>query len=140
MSSNGGALLRRETSVANILVIEDNVQIQRAYGRMLRIAGPHNVTMVASGEDAIEHIQKNPLLDIIMSDFNIDGMLNGEQVFRWVENKHPKLARKYIFISDSERAKKLCEEYSLPYLQKPVDNATILETMGKILEALSGHN
>lgn len=122
--------------MANILVIEDDDQLRRAYQRMLRIAGPHNVVLVASGEDAIEAIQKNPLFDAVLSDYNIGGQVNGGDVFSWVEFKLPKLAKKYIFICDSDEAKALCARANIPYLQKPTDNDTILKTLGELLTVL----
>lgn len=104
------------TLVANILIIEDDDILRRSYARMFR---DHFVVAVASGEDAVEEIIKNPLFDVVLSDYKIDGCVDGGQVFGWVKQKYPKLVSKYIFVSSEDAAEELCKSENLTFLMKP---------------------
>lgn len=118
--------------MANILIIEDDRSILHAYERMFRHHGNHHIETARSGEDAIEALQKNPLFDVVLSDYNIDGMVNGGDVFHWAKKHLPKLAMKFIFLSTDDEARKICENHQLIYLGKPARPSDIVAAINQV--------
>lgn len=102
--------------MANVLIIEDNEGVLKAYARALR---DHTLTMVKSGVEALGLLEGG-LFDSIISDYDIEGRLSGGDVFRWVQLNRPELVSKYAFCSHNEDAAQLCAEAGIMYYDKPV--------------------
>lgn len=114
--------------MANILIIEDDSLLRRSYVRMFR---DHHVVAVASGEDAVEEITRNPLFDAVLSDYKIDGCVNGGQVFNWVKTKYPRLVQRYIFVSSEDAAEELCKAENLTFLLKPTSAKEVMAAVAQ---------
>lgn len=118
--------------MADILVIENDKLLQKALRRMLR---GHAVVMVATGLDAIALLE-DVEFDMVISDYDLDGPLTGEDVLKWVRLNKPDLVSKYTFCSGNEdKMERLQREASVQYLLKP---ATAEQVQALIKTVLGG--
>jgi DNA-binding NtrC family response regulator len=72
-----------------ILVIDDDLEILKLIGRMLRKYG-HEVELLQNSADALDVIDKTPGLDAIVSDVlmpNVDGV----EIVQSITKKHPSI-------------------------------------------------
>lgn len=118
--------------MGRVLLIEDNEDVQRAFQRVLR---DHTMVTVTSGLVALETLEATTEFDIIISDYDLDGPLNGEDVFAWVQVNFPELAKKYLFSAANDRAEELCKETNTPFLAKPWKPAELRHTIATIMGA-----
>jgi ActR/RegA family two-component response regulator len=85
--------------VTQILVIEDDPQLQRAYPRMMRKMYPGaEVTVVDNYDDAIGHLDTSPV-GLVISDVDLVGDRTGIDVFAWVQANRPDLVDRYVFVT-----------------------------------------
>ncbi len=90
---------RNPSDVKQILVIEDDPQLQRAYPRMMRKMYPGSeVTVVNSYGDAVGHLEAQPV-DLVVSDVDLVGDRTGIDVFEWVKTHKPHLVDRYVFVT-----------------------------------------
>lgn len=120
--------------MANILIIENDKQLQNAFRRMLR--GEHVVTIVAEGTEALALLSDTPF-DAVVSDYDIDGPLTGEDVWIWVKANKPELVDKYIFCSGNTGVEDMCSAAGIPCLLKPCSRSDIRNAINAVLGGLS---
>jgi DNA-binding response OmpR family regulator len=83
----------------NVLIIEDEIFVQRMY---LRIFKDADVSCVASGEEAINLIRDNPSKwDLIISDQVLAGRIPGRDIYLHLVEYHPHLSKRFIFATRS---------------------------------------
>ncbi len=119
--------------MAKILVIEDDIGICRGWQRALR---GHALTVAHSGEAAIAAIetQKEEVFDIILSDYNINGQLNGIDVYLYATTRHQEYVQRYIFCTDAMEARLFAFEERISFFEKPFN---IMEVKSEIERKLS---
>ena len=71
---------------AHILLVEDEVQVQRVVERALTGHG-YTVTSAKSGRDAIEILERESGVDLVLTDFLMPEM-SGDQLARELERRH----------------------------------------------------
>ena len=105
-------------SQPTILVVEDEVLIRMAVSDYLRECGFH-VIEAGSGDEAVEVLKADTAVDIVFSDVNMPGSLDGFGLAQWIRRERPQL--KVILTSGVARKAKeagdLCEDG--PFLAKP---------------------
>jgi DNA-binding NtrC family response regulator len=62
--------------VGTVLVIEDEVSVRSALGRLLKLRGI-GTSMVATGNDALTLVTEGIRPDLVLSDYNLRGSMNG---------------------------------------------------------------
>jgi len=107
-----------------ILVVEDDVLVRNLAAAYLRESG-FEVIEATSADEAIRVLQAEVRVDIVFSDIQMPGSMDGVGLAHWVRRERPWL--KVILTSGAARTAKeagdLCEHG--PILAKPYDNAEL---------------
>lgn len=118
-----------------VLCIENEASIRRFMERLLRRKFGAVVEFVSSGEEAIQTLEKRTDWVLVISDWNIDGNMDGGSVLLWVMDRAPHLLSKYVFLSSSEWAEKAAAGTGIPFLKKPAGTEDICSTLSPFLQA-----
>jgi PAS domain S-box-containing protein len=119
-------MLEELQGTETILVVDD-VKEQREIAYQLLTRLGYHVDTVASGEDAIGHLQKNAV-DLIVLDMIMDPGLDGLETYREILRFHP--GQKAIIASGFSETERVREAQRLgagAYIKKPY----LLETLGR---------
>ena len=114
----------------SILVVDDVKEQRLIASEMLEKLG-YAVTTVASGEEAVSHVNHYSV-DLIVLDMIMDPGIDGLQTFKQISAIHP--GQKTIIASgysESERVKKAQKMGAGPYIKKPY----LLEKLGRAVKA-----
>jgi CheY-like chemotaxis protein len=99
-----------------VLVIEDDKQLQKAYPRMLRKMYPTaEVFVVDNYVAAVGYLESHPI-KLVISDVDIVGQKTGIDVFAWVKAHRPHLVDKYVFVTGGNPQ---VEQLHYRYAEKP---------------------
>ena len=119
-------------SQPTVLVVEDEVLIRMAVSDYLRECGFH-VVEAGSAEEAIEVLKADTAVDVVFSDINMPGKLDGFGLAQWIRRERPQL--KVILTSGVTRKAKeagsLCEEG--PFLVKPYNHGDLERHIRQLL-------
>jgi CheY-like chemotaxis protein len=116
-----------------VLVVEDEPAISRACQRVLMAEG-FEVDIAMNGLIAMQMVNENTY-DLCLSDIRTPGM-NGIELYRYLEQGHPYLAKKVIFTTGdilNNNIEVFLQEVKRPYLAKPF----MPEDLTKIVKAAS---
>ena len=125
--NNSGAGVKR------ILVVEDESAISQVCQKVLTSEG-FEVDIAINGEVALDMIEEKQY-DLCLIDIRTP-VMNGKELYLWLEEKHPKLASRVIFTTGdvtSGDIQSFLEQVTRPFLPKPF---TPDELKTKIREAL----
>jgi CheY-like chemotaxis protein len=107
-----------------VLVVEDDVLIRTVVAAYLRECG-FDVVEAGSADEAIRVLEADINVDIVFSDVNMPGSMDGFGLAQWLRRERPGL--KIILTSGVARTAKeagdLCEHG--PMLAKPYDHAEL---------------
>lgn len=116
----------------NILVVDDEPVARQSLSDILRLEG-YNVTAVANGEQAVEHV-RNHAVDLIVLDLKMPGM-NGLDVVQVVNQISPDTEIILLTAYGSmESAVEALRQRVHDYLLKPASPGQILESVKRGLE------
>lgn len=116
----------------NILVVDDEPVARQSLSDILRLEG-YNVTAVANGEQAVEHV-RNHAVDLIVLDLKMPGM-NGLDVVQVVNQVSPDTEIILLTAFGSmESAVEALRQRVHDYLLKPASPGQILESVRRGLE------
>lgn len=119
-------------SQPTILVVEDEVLIRMAVSDYLRECG-FRVVEAGSADEAVEVLKADTAVDIVFSDVNMPGSLDGFGLAQWIRRERPRL--KVILTSGVSRKAKeagdLCEES--PFLDKPYHHGDLERHIRQLL-------
>jgi DNA-binding response OmpR family regulator len=119
----------------NILVVDDEPIARQSLSDILRLEG-YNVTSIANGELAVEHVRRYSV-DLIMLDLKMPGM-NGLDVVQVVNQISPDTEIILLTAYGSmESAVEALRQRVHDYLLKPASPAQILESVKRGLERRS---
>jgi CheY-like chemotaxis protein len=115
-----------------ILVVEDEVLVRSIVAAYLRERG-FDVIEASGADEAIRVLQAGVRVDIVFSDVNMPGSMDGFGLAQWVRRERPWL--KVILTSGAARpagaAGDLCE--TGPVLAKPYDHAELEQHIRALL-------
>jgi signal transduction histidine kinase/ActR/RegA family two-component response regulator len=121
--------LRSLKSRRRLLVVDDDVLVARTLARQL---SGHQVEVVASGQAALERLSAaGSSFDLVLCDLMMPDM-TGMDVYEAVEERHPGLAGRFVFISGggvTERSRKFLELHADRVLPKPIDSRQLSELL-----------
>lgn len=128
------ATLRKQTRTA--LVVEDeetilDLQVEYLTGMGLEVHG------VNTGEEALEFLREHPV-DLIISDVRMPGSVDGVQLYGWVKEHRPELAKHFLFVSGDAvgMAKgRVVEASSVPSIRKPFKFEEYSRLVNQLLES-----
>ncbi len=116
----------------NILVVDDEPVARQSLSDILRLEG-YNVSAVANGEQAVEHV-RNHAVDLIVLDLKMPGM-NGLDVVQVVNQLSPDTEIILLTAFGSmESAVEALRQRVHDYLLKPASPSQILESVKRGLE------
>jgi DNA-binding response OmpR family regulator len=119
-----------ETRVPRILVVDDEATTRISLAELLRLEG-YDVSIAASGEDALEVIDRNPPFDLMVLDIKMPGM-DGLQLTEAVQRRSPDTVIILLTAFGTlETAIQALRRGAHDYLLKPCPVSQILESVRK---------
>ena len=121
-------------STQTVLVVDDSCTVRTKIDRILRQAG-FNVLLADDGEKALEMLKQEPdvlILDIIMP--GMDGYDVLEQMKK-LDESYARLPVLFLTSMDNQALRLLGREYGA-YLQKPVEETNLLNTINNLFATL----
>lgn len=115
---------------ANILMVEDEPMITEMISQILGEFG-FNVHTVADSESALRYLEDGPEVDVLFTDINLEGQMDGAVLARHVRERRPELPIVYCSGRYSQSAITPLMSRSL-FLKKPYDPShlcTLLERL-----------
>lgn len=115
-----------------MLVVEDDFLIRFAVGDHLRHCG-YDVLEAENGQEAISLLADGASVDVVFTDVQMPGAVDGFGVVRWLREHRPELP---VLVASGhalalELASKLCDVRSA--FAKPYDEARIAAAIGELL-------
>jgi CheY-like chemotaxis protein len=108
----------------SILVVDDDVLVRTVVAAYLRDCG-FDVVEASNADEAVRIIQSEIAVDVVFSDINMPGSMDGFGLAQWIRRERPQL--QIILTSGAARTAKsagdLCEHG--PILAKPYDHADL---------------
>jgi CheY-like chemotaxis protein len=137
-STNVSPVSKLEEAPRCILVVDDEVLIRFAIADYLRECGYH-VIEAADAAEALELLESQPgLVDLVFSDVQMPGEMDGFGLARWVRSNRPGLP--VILTSGNARTAELGEDLCEigPLEAKPYDAKSLAQRMASLLAAAKG--
>ncbi len=116
----------------NVLLVEDDVLLREVLAEAMRDAGL-TVIEAESADGAQRYITAGGQADLIISDFEMPGTMNGIQFGRWIRRNHPEA----LLILTSGKAGAQAEEIGL-FIPKPYGVFEVVEIARKMVAAKQG--
>lgn len=117
------------------LVVDDEPRVGGALARLL--SAEHDVVLVHSAGAAQKLLQRDAEFDGILCDLMMPDR-TGMDLFEWLRDEHPALARATIFITGgafTPGAQQFLSEVPNPVLEKPLDPARLRAVLGDLRAA-----
>jgi CheY-like chemotaxis protein len=117
---------QRESGSETILIVEDEVLIRLDVADYLRGCG-YRVIEAGNAPEAIAILQSGRRIDLVFSDVQLPGSMDGFSLARWVRAHQPEV--KVILTSGVARSAQLAGELCVegPLEKKPYDQRHLLE-------------
>lgn len=118
----------------NVLLVDDDERILRAYARAL--APTCNVLLASDGQEAIDLLRSGSPVDIIVTEMLMPEM-DGEALHRWLRKERPELAERTVFVTAEAtliRYQSFLSSLQNPVLLKPVSTASLRDAINRVVE------
>jgi CheY-like chemotaxis protein len=115
----------------NILVVDDDTALGAALGRILERAG-FNVAVATDFRSALEILESERPLDLLLTDIVMPGSVNGIALARMARLR--RLELKVVYLT-GYNVPGLEAEASGPILRKPIDDAVLISEIERELAA-----
>ena len=119
------------TRCARILVVDDEPQIVRALGRVLRA---HEVVTAHSWDEAVQALDEANEFEVVLCDLMMPGQ-SGPELFHHAVAARPSLSTRFLFMTGGAFADSILDflkTWRLPVLQKPFDPKELLVLIQKV--------
>ena len=117
----------------SILVVDDEANVTRVIARQLQLDG-HQVRIALSGDQALTVLSAGPLPDLVISDVEMPGALQGHALAEVIRARFPQV--KVFLMSGYESARRRLSTTDLedvPFLQKPIDRVVLRRAVAEAL-------
>ena len=117
-----------------ILVVDDSESIREIVGFTLKNEG-FNVLFGENGQDALKHLNKEPIIDLIVTDLHMP-VMNGIEFIKLVRNNREYKSVPILFLTtESQTAKKMeaKEAGATGWIIKPFVPAKLIEVINKVM-------
>ena len=123
------------SEAGTVLVVEDEVLVRLLVAEHLRDCGYRVIEATAAAE-AVAVLQAGVPVDILFSDVQMPGAVDGFALARWVRQHHPRV--RVILTSGHEAVAAKCNDLCVAggFLPKPYDPARLV---AQIRRLLAGH-
>ena len=122
-----------KSKTKRILVVDDDPTVIDFTSRVLADDG-FWAEIAHNGEAAKEKIAEQQF-DLLITDIQMP-VMSGIELYHWLQEKHPRLADRVIFISGSvgnEDNQTFLKQVGRPYLAKPFVGSDLIAIVGEIL-------
>lgn len=122
-------VLSTETTRYKIMIIDDEEDLLVAYKRLL--GRRYDLTMVSSGRDAIDLLERDPIWDAVLCDIMMPE-LDGFDVYEWVRARHPALIERVGFCTGgvfTPRSRELAERVASRLYEKPLTRDQLISAV-----------
>src|ERR1700737_2505832 len=125
----------KRANIKTVLVLDGDVLVRMPVVQLLRECG-YRVLEAASTDEAIAVLQKTAIpVDVVMSEIDIPGAMNGVGFAQWARSVRPEL--KILLAGTPERtvqnAAELCG--AGPMLKRPYEHRLVLDRIKRLLAA-----
>jgi two-component system chemotaxis response regulator CheY len=126
------------SSNMRILVVDDEKDIQTLFEQKFRKEISNNMVEFAfafSGHEALEYLEKESNVNLILSDINMPGM-SGIELLKQVKHKFPESAPEVFMItaySDSENSKVASSLGAQAMFSKPIDFSLLKQKLNNLV-------
>ena len=117
-----------------ILVVEDEVLVRMALAETLRDEG-YSVLEAANADEALAVLASSAPLDLVLTDVNMPGSLDGVALGRYVRTTRPALK---VVVVSGRVPPEAATEAADAFLAKPYEPASIVRTIDALLFDRSG--
>ncbi len=110
-----------------ILVIDDEVNLVRAYRRLL--GRRHNVVAAYGGDEALGILAQDQDFDMVLCDLMMPGT-DGIAVYEALQRDYPELLERTVFSSGgptSARARQFLQQPGVVFLEKPIASEALMQ-------------
>ena len=117
-----------------LLLVEDEPSVM-AYVRQALERSGYVVECASSGEAALKLVQGREFSGVV-SDMRTPGSVNGADLYDWLKQNRPALARKMLFITGdtvNEETARSLERTGAPYIEKPFRVSQLIEMVKKVI-------
>ncbi len=119
----------RPVVAARVLIVEDNAAVRRATSLLLELEG-YRVSAVASLAEAVQHIQQDQGLDLLISDYHLGNGETGTQVITALREMLGFSLRAVLMTGDTSSAiKQLTRDPHLRITSKPINPEELLSLL-----------
>ena len=115
---------------ANVLMVEDEVLISALISEVLCDNG-FNVHAVTNGETALRYLDDGPEVDVLFTDINLDGRMDGSMLAKQVRERRPEMPIVYCSGRYSASALAPLMSRSL-FLKKPYNPAELCTLLTRL--------
>ena len=119
----------------HVLLVEDEPGVSRVIRKMLEPEGAR-VDLAANGSVARQMLDAhNEAYDILLVDARTP-VMDGRELYRYLESQHPELARRVVFITGDVMRHgfgSFLDSSGRPYLAKPFSREELLDTIARAL-------
>lgn len=124
-------------SGATVLIVEDEFAIAELLSMALTDGG-YRVVLAANGRQALEHLNEEPLPDLIITDLMMP-VLDGTGLIQALQRSKPKRDIPCIIMSSipEDAARRRVNEYA-GFIRKPFRLASVLQLVRNVLARSSG--
>jgi PAS domain S-box-containing protein len=123
------------TGTETILVVDDEPLVRMVAIRLLEKAG-YEILEAEDSEQAISIIESRDDIDLLFSDIQMPGKIDGHGLAHWVLQHRPKI--KVLLTSgyfDSSKDDRQMNEEQIPFLRKPYKKAELLLDIRTVLDS-----
>lgn len=119
----------------HILLVDDEPNIRRLLGSVLKKSDEYEVTLAEDGQDALDKLAAiDYAVDLVITDMQMP-RLNGEALIRTLRQSHPHLPCLVLTAHKNDRNVLECLKLgTVEYLTKPIGVDHFLQTIGHVLE------
>jgi PAS domain S-box-containing protein len=119
---------------AAVLVVDDEPAVGAAIRRVLR---GHYVTVVTTGQDALDLLAAGKHFDVMLSDLMMPGM-SGMSLYQTLAKRHPEIASRVVFLTGgafTPEAKAFLDRVENERMEKPFDSTEMRELIQRFVPA-----
>jgi two-component system, response regulator PdtaR len=122
---------REKETLPCILVVEDEVLIRMDISDELRRGG-YTVLEAKSAEDAQALLAASPEIDVVFSDFELFGELDGWDLHRIVSANYPGMG---FILTSARTLRQECEDNGVFFVPKPYSQEAVLNLIGRVIDS-----
>ena len=127
--SSAMASQEQATRQPAVLVVEDEILIRSAAAEFLRGAG-YRVVEAADAAEAVAIFASRTQIDLVFSDINMPGSMDGVGLVRWIADHHPGI---HVILTSAVSHARSAAESGAGFLLKPYRLAEAARRIASLL-------